>query len=130
MGRNIIDNAQNEISQCRPRDEFDLSTERISNCIIDDFTTFCSVVREITPTIMGIFSFQVLIVVCVGFLAWFWVLSVYPASDMASFGFLAPLFSVFFGWLILDEHITLRFVVALAFVCIGIILVNRKPAQS
>ncbi len=91
---------------------------------------FGSIIREITPTIIGIFSFQVLIVVCVGFVAWFWVLSVYPASDMASFGFLAPLFGVFFGWLILDEHITMRFVCALALVCIGIILVNRKPAQS
>ncbi len=90
---------------------------------------FGSVIREITPTIIGIFSFQVLVVVCVGFVAWFWVLSVYPASDMASFGFLAPLFGVFFGWLILDEHITLRFVGALALVCIGIILVNRKPTQ-
>jgi drug/metabolite transporter (DMT)-like permease len=91
---------------------------------------FGSIIREITPAIIVIFSFQVLIVVCIGFVAWFWVLSVYPASDMASFGFLAPLFGVFFGWLILDEQITLRFAGALAFVCIGIIMVNRKPAQS
>jgi drug/metabolite transporter (DMT)-like permease len=91
---------------------------------------FGSIIREITPAIIGIFSFQVLIVVCIGFVAWFWVLSVYPASDMASFGFLAPLFGVFFGWLILDEQITLRFAGALAFVCIGIIMVNRKPTQS
>ena len=91
---------------------------------------FGDVIREITPAIMGIFAFQVLIVVCIGFVAWFWVLSVYPASDMASFGFLAPLFGVFFGWLILDEHITLRFVGALVFVCVGIVLVNRKPAHS
>ena len=91
---------------------------------------FGPIIREITPTIIGIFSFQVLVVVCIGFVAWFWVLSVYPASDMASFGFLAPLFGVFFGWLILDEHITLRFVGALALVCIGIVLVNRKPAQD
>lgn len=91
---------------------------------------FGPIIREVTPTIIGIFSFQVLIVVCVGFVAWFWVLSVYPASDMASFGFLAPLFGVFFGWLILDEQITLRFVGAMVLVCIGIILVNRKPTQS
>ena len=91
---------------------------------------FGSVIREITPTIIGIFSFQVLVVVCIGFLAWFWVLSIYPASDMASFGFLAPLFGVFFGWLVLDEAITLRFVGALFLVCVGIILVNRKPAQN
>ncbi len=87
---------------------------------------FGPIIREVTPLIIGIFSFQVIVVVSVGFIAWFWVLSIYPASDMASFGFLAPLFGVLFGWMILDEQITLRFVVALALVCLGIILVNRK----
>ncbi len=82
--------------------------------------------REVTPLIIGIFTFQVIAVVCIGFLTWFWILSIYPASDMASFGFLAPLFGVFFGWLVFDEQITIRFGAALALVCVGILLVNRK----
>ena len=73
-----------------------------------------------------IFAGQVLLVVCVGFVAWFWVLSVYPASDMASFSFLAPLFGVLFGWLLLGEPLTWNIVIALAFVGVGIVLVNRK----
>ncbi|MEO0329200.1 MAG: DMT family transporter [Pseudomonadota bacterium] len=73
-----------------------------------------------------IFAVQVLFVVCIGFLTWFWVLSVYPASDMASFSFLAPLFGVLFGWLILGEAITWTIIVALVFVGLGIILVNRR----
>ena len=84
-------------------------------------------VRELTPLIGSIFFAQVLGIVCVGFLTWFWILSIYPASDMASFGFLAPVFGVIFGWLILGESIGLLTVLALMLVGIGIVLVNRKP---
>lgn len=82
--------------------------------------------REFTPAIGAMFAFQVLVVVAFGFLMWFRVLAVYPASDMASFGFLTPLFGVAFGWLILGETITIEFIGALALVCIGIVMVNRK----
>ena len=86
--------------------------------------------REFTPAIAAMFAFQVLVVVAFGFLMWFRVLSVYPASDMASFGFLTPLFGVAFGWLILGETITWEFVGALAMVCIGIVLVNRNEEEG
>ena len=82
--------------------------------------------REPTSIHWAIFFIQVVFVVCIGFLTWFWVLSVYPASDMASFSFLAPLFGVLFGWLILGEAITWAIVLALVFVAIGIVLVNRR----
>lgn len=82
--------------------------------------------REFTPAIGAMFAFQVLVVVAFGFLMWFRVLAIYPASDMASFGFLTPLFGVAFGWLILGETITIEFIGALALVCIGIVMVNRK----
>lgn len=73
-----------------------------------------------------LFAGQVLIVVCLGFLSWFWVLSIYPASDMASFSFLAPLFGVVFGWLILDEALTWSIILAMALVAAGIVFVNRR----
>lgn len=90
---------------------------------------FGDLVRDFTPLIGGLFAFQVLVVVSFGFLMWFRVLAVYPASDMASFGFLTPLFGVMFGWLILGETITLEFIGALALVCTGIVLVNRKKKK-
>ncbi|MXY64030.1 MAG: EamA family transporter, partial [Gammaproteobacteria bacterium] len=65
--------------------------------------------------------------ICLGFLVWFWVLSVYPAADMASFSFLAPVFGVIFGWLILGERLTSSVLWALAMVCAGVYLVNRRP---
>ena len=65
-----------------------------------------SPIREPDALILGIFTFQVIVIVSVGFLIWFWVLSVYPVSNMASFGLLAPIFGVFFGWLIFSDPIT------------------------
>ncbi len=82
--------------------------------------------RDPTALHWVIFAAQVLIVVCVGFLSWFWVLSIYPASDMASFTFLAPLFGVLFGWLILGEELTWAIVAALTLVALGIYFVNRR----
>lgn len=87
-------------------------------------------VRDVTPMILGIFAFQVVIIVSIGFVVWFWILSIYPTSDMASYGFLAPVFGVFFGWLILDETISYSIVASLILVSIGIVLVNRKRAAK
>jgi drug/metabolite transporter (DMT)-like permease len=83
-------------------------------------------IRELTPLILGMFTFQVFVVVAFGFAIWFWALSVYPASSMTSFSFLAPVFGVLFGWLILDEEITLFIIMALVLVSIGVVLVNRR----
>lgn len=79
-----------------------------------------------TPGLWGIFSVQVILVVCVGFLTWFWVLSVYPASDMTAFAFLAPVFGVLLGWLFLDEPVSPSIIGALVLVAIGIVLVARR----
>ena len=48
---------------------------------------FGDLVREVTPTIVAIFAFQVIVVVAIGFVVWFWVLSVYPVSNMAPLRF-------------------------------------------
>lgn len=88
---------------------------------------FGDLIRDLTPAIAGIFVFQSFVVVAFGFTLWFWSLSVYPASDMASFSFLTPLIAVFFGWVIFDDQITVTFLVALLLVGIGIVLVTRKP---
>lgn len=82
--------------------------------------------REMTVEIGLIFAFQVLVVVSMGFLGWFWVLSIYPAPQMTSFSFLAPVFGVFFSWLVLGEPITPALIGALVLVAIGIFLVNWR----
>lgn len=91
---------------------------------------FGPLVRELESYHLALFAFQIIAVVSLGFAFWFWLLSKYPASDMASFGFLAPLFGVGFGWLILNEPVGLRLIMALVLVGAGIVLVNRKPRAS
>ena len=74
-----------------------------------------------------VFAAQVILVVCVGFLTWFWILSIYPPASMASFSFLCPLFGVIFAWLFMNEEISLSIIGALILVSIGIVLINRTP---
>ena len=91
---------------------------------------FGDLLRDLTPVIAGIFAFQVVAIGVVGFLTWFWILKIYPASDMASFGFLAPVFGVIFGWLILGEEVGLRILLALALVSAGIVLINYRRRRD
>ena len=65
------------------------------------------------------------------YLAWMWMLRHYPATQLSSFTFLAPLFALLFGVLLLDEKLTPQLLVALTAVAVGIVLVNRKkPAVA
>jgi len=91
-----------------------------------------SPIREPTATILGIFAFQVIVVVGIGFLSWFAILRIYPASDMTSFSFLAPLFGVLASWIVLDEELSPSIFLALAMVGGGIFLISwrRKPVLA
>ncbi len=71
-------------------------------------------------------GFQIVVVATGAFLVWFWLLKRYPAGSVASFGFLSPVFGVFFGWLILGEQIGPTILGALALVAAGIYLINTS----
>jgi drug/metabolite transporter (DMT)-like permease len=70
--------------------------------------------------------FQAVGVVAVGYMVWFWLMSIYPASDVASFSFLSPVFSVLLGWLVLGEEVGLSIWGGLVLVAIGLILINKR----
>ena len=91
---------------------------------------FGDTVRDVTPLIIGILTFQVIAIASFGFLMWMWILTIYPVSNMASFSLLTPVFGVFFGWLIFDDPITPRFLAALALVAGGLLLINRRSASQ
>lgn len=94
---------------------------------------FGDLVREPSAAILGIFAFQVIGIVSIGFVLWFWLLSVYPASNIASFSLLAPVAGVFSGWVLFDDPLTPAFLVALGLVFAGLVLANRprtSPADK
>jgi drug/metabolite transporter (DMT)-like permease len=63
------------------------------------------------------------------YLAWMWLLRHYPATQLSSFTFLAPLFALLFGVVLLNEKLTPQLLAALVAVAAGIVLVNRKKAR-
>lgn len=70
--------------------------------------------------------FQALVVVAGGFVTWLWLLSVYPASTVASFSFLTPILAIFLGHYIYGEVLQPSLIGAAALVSCGIILINRR----
>lgn len=87
---------------------------------------FGPLLRDPTPFHWLGLLVQASIVVAGGFVAWLWLLSVYPTATVASFSFLTPLFSILLGYLIYDEPLTWGLSVAFLLVATGIILINRR----
>ena len=73
--------------------------------------------------------FQSIVVATGGFLFWLWLVSVYPASSVASFSFLSPIFTIFFGWLLLNEVVDLSFFIASFLVIFGLVCINKKAKE-
>jgi len=82
-------------------------------------------IRDLAPIHLWGLAFQIVVVVSAGFIFWLWLLSIYPASGVASFSFLSPVLSVGLGWLLLGETVGPNLLGALVLVAIGIILINR-----
>ena len=72
-------------------------------------------------------GFQIVVVTSFSYLVWFWLIRRYPATQLASFTLLTPVFGLVLGALLLGEPVTTRLVIALIAVAAGIVLVNRRP---
>ena len=79
-----------------------------------------------TPVAIASILLQGVVVSFFTYLAWFWLLRRYLASNMAVFSFMTPLFGVTFGVLVLDEPLTLNFIIGAALVLSGITLVSSE----
>jgi drug/metabolite transporter (DMT)-like permease len=74
---------------------------------------------------LGALAYQTIWVVSVTFVAWFALVARYSANRLSAFTFLAPLFGVGAGHLVLGEPLTPAFAAAVALVAGGLVLVNR-----
>ncbi len=81
-----------------------------------------------SPAAWGSLGLQTAVGAFASYLTWMWMLRHYPATQMATFTFLTPVFALVFGVLLLGEPLTLQLVLALVGVIAGIVLVNQRPA--
>ncbi len=63
-------------------------------------------------------------------LIWFWLLTSYNASQLASFSFLTPIFGVTFGVLLLEEPLDTNFLIGSAMVILGVAIVNHPRSRK
>ncbi|MFC4402607.1 DMT family transporter [Gracilibacillus xinjiangensis] len=66
----------------------------------------------------------------VQFAIWFFLLQKENPGKVSSFLFLAPLFGVLFGWLLLDEKLYISTFIGGSIILVGIYLVNRPKSVS
>jgi drug/metabolite transporter (DMT)-like permease len=83
-------------------------------------------VRQINGLILLALGYQSIIIAFISFLIWFYLVHAYPVSRLSAFTFLTPVFATLAGILLLHEPLTLRVVLALILVSIGIYVVNLK----
>ncbi|WP_070400129.1 DMT family transporter [Hydrogenophaga sp. PML113] len=74
----------------------------------------------------GSIALQTAVGAFASYLAWMWMLRHYPATQISTFTFLTPVFALVFGVLLLGEPLTLRLMLALGGVALGIVLVSRR----
>ena len=79
---------------------------------------------SITNIVVASLVFQILIVCVVGMLLWFWLLTVYPASQLGALSFLTPVFGIVFGVVLLGEPVEPKFILGATLVLAGIALVS------
>lgn len=89
------------------------------------FLTGESGITNPAPIVIAAVLYQTVVVAFLSYLAWFWLLARYPASDLSAFSFWTPLFGVVASGVLLGEPITVAIAVAVVLVAIGIYLVNR-----
>jgi drug/metabolite transporter (DMT)-like permease len=86
--------------------------------------------RTLSVTGGASMAFQIVVVTFASYLTWFWLIRHYPATRISAFTLLTPVAGLLAGVWLLGEPLTLRLMLALATVCIGIALVNRRVVPA
>lgn len=71
-------------------------------------------------------AYQAVVVAFASYLTWFWLVVRYPVGRLAPFTFLAPMFGIGFGGVLLDEKLGPALLVGLAAVAVGLRLLNGR----
>lgn len=90
--------------------------------VLDGPGIFADALANITWRGIGSIAFMSYAATLFGFGAWAWLLSRYPASQVAPFALFIPVVGIIAGALLLGEHITMLEVAGAALVLIGLVV--------
>ncbi len=85
------------------------------------------IVRQPDIWTYTVFVFQAAVIVAVSYPLWFWMIRRYPVSKLSNFAFITPVIGVLLSGLILKEPLGVKIIVAMVFIAVGLIIINRKP---
>jgi drug/metabolite transporter (DMT)-like permease len=91
--------------------------------MIIEFNTV-DVSRFSTSSILSLL--YLIIVGTMGWLGFFWILRNTTATLANTFAYVSPIIAVFLGWIILNENIDIRIIVATIVIIVGVILIVNK----
>jgi drug/metabolite transporter (DMT)-like permease len=81
-------------------------------------------ITDATLLVVGSIAYQGIIVAFASYLVWFWLIQVYPVSNISAFTFFTPIFGILLGGLLLQEPLTAKLLLGGGLVTGGMILVN------
>ena len=85
---------------------------------------------QLNAAVIGAILYQSLITASFGFVAWNTMLKKYGAVSLHSFMFIMPIAGVALGGLVLGEPISLKILLALVFIVLGILVVHWHPRKE
>jgi drug/metabolite transporter (DMT)-like permease len=87
-------------------------------------------IQDFSPLVITCLAYQGIIVAFASYLVWFWLIQVYPVSNLSGFTFFTPVFGVLLGGLLLAEPLTAKLLSGAALVTGGMILVNWPTTRT
>lgn len=83
-----------------------------------------------TPVVLAALAYQIVVISTISYITWFWLITKYPASRLAAFSFLTPVFGVMFGGFLLNERVGPALIASVSLIALGIYLVNRPTPRA
>ena len=84
----------------------------------------------ITPRAWGAFAYLISIGSLVGFSTFVWLMKHSVPARVATYAYVNPVVAVMLGWLILDEPITSRTIVASAIIIAAVVIITTEKSRS
>jgi drug/metabolite transporter (DMT)-like permease len=81
-------------------------------------------VTDLSGVVLASMAYQGIVVAFASYLVWFWLIQVYPVSNISGFTFFTPIFGILLGGLLLQEPLTIKLLIGGGLVTSGMVLVN------